>query len=139
MNRLFDDFFSDFGLVPHWGQREAETASAVFRPSVDVSETDKDVTISAELPGMDQKDVTVELDEGSITIRGEKKQEQEDKGKDWYRREMSYGSFNRVVPLPVTVDAEKAKARFKKGVLTVTVPKRPEEQSGRKAVAIETD
>jgi len=137
MNRLFDDFFRGFPLAPRWG--EGETALAAFSPRVDVSETDKDVTISAELPGLNEKNVTVELDDSAVTIRGEKKEETEDKGKNWYRREQSYGSFHRVVPLPAAVDGEKAKATFKKGVLEITVPKRGEEQTARKAITIESD
>jgi len=139
MNRLFDDFFSDFGLVPRWGLAERTADAAAFSPSVDVSETDKEVKLSAELPGLDDKDVGVEIDETAVTIRGEKKEEQEEKGKNWFRRELSYGSFHRVIPLPAGVDTGKAKARFKKGVLSVTIPKKPEAQAGRKAIQIECD
>ena len=148
MNRLFDDFFTDFplalhqgkhgaGLAPRWGERDLP--SVAFNPRVDVSETDKEVKVSAELPGMDEKDITVEMDDAAITVRGEKKEEKEDKGKNWCRREQSYGSFHRVIPLPASVQGEKAKARFKKGVLTITVPKREEEQPKRKAITIESD
>ena len=137
MNRLFDDFFTDFPAVA--GRGEDAPVSASFSPRVDVSETDKEVKVSAELPGMDEKDITVEMDNAAITVRGEKKEEKEEKGKNWFTREQSYGSFRRVIPLPMSVDAGKAKAKFKKGVLTVTVPKRQEEQSRRKAIAIESD
>jgi HSP20 family protein len=137
VNRLFDDFFTDFPPATRWGEREA--APLAFSPRVDVSETDKHVKVSAELPGMDEKDITVEMDDSAITVRGERKQEHEDKGKNWYRREQSYGTFHRVVPLPANVEGEKAKARFKKGVLTITVPKREEEQARRKTITIETD
>lgn len=137
MNRVFDDFFSDFPLATRMGERGL--ATDVFTPRVDVSETDKEVRVSAELPGMDEKDITVELDDAAITIRGERKEEKEEKGKNWYTREQSYGAFHRIVPLPTSVNAEKASARFKKGVLTVTVPKREEEQAKRKAIRIETD
>ena len=137
MNRLFDDFFGDFSLAPRW--LEGESSAAGFTPKVDVSETDKDVKISAELPGMDEKDISVEMDETAITIRGERRDEHEDKGKGWYRKEQSYGTFHRVIPLPASVDGEKAKAKFKKGVLSIDVPKREEEQSKRKSIAIESD
>ena len=82
MNRLFDDFFSDVPLAFRWGERGL--AAAGFNPRVDVSETDKEVKVSAELPGMDEKDITVEMDDAAITIRGERKEEKEDKGKNWY-------------------------------------------------------
>ncbi len=137
MNRLFDDFFQDFPLAPRWADRGL--SSAAFDPRVDVSETDKEVKVSAELPGMDEKDITVEMDDAAITVRGEKKVETEDKGKNWYSREQSYGSFHRVIPLPASVQADKAKAKFKKGVLTIKVPKREEEQAKRKAITIESD
>jgi HSP20 family protein len=137
MNRLFDDFLTDFPLPSRWGERELP--SPVFSPRVDVSETDKDVRVSAELPGMDEKDITVEMDDSAITVRGEKREESEDKGKNWYRREQSYGSFHRVISLPATVQGDKAKAKFKKGKLTITVPKREEEQPKRKTIMIETD
>ena len=137
MNRLFDDFFMDFPLAPRWG--EGERPSAAFNPLVDVTETDKEVKVSAELPGMDEKDITVEMDDATITVRGEKKHETEDKGKNWYRREQSYGSFHRVIPLPASVQGDKAKAKFKKGVLSITVPKQEEEQAKRKAITIESN
>jgi HSP20 family protein len=139
MNRLFDDFFRGFGMgtALDWGDREL--APTGFSPRVDVTETDKEVSVSAELPGLDEKDVSVELDDASVTIRGEKKEESEDRGKNWYRKEQSYGSFHRVIPLPTTVDGTKAKARFKKGKLTVKLPKREEEQARRKTIQIESD
>jgi HSP20 family protein len=137
MNRLFDDFLSDFPLAPRWG--ESDFAAAGFNPRVDVSETDKEVKVSVELPGMDEKDITVEMDDAAITIRGERKDDREDKGKNWYTREQSFGSFHRIIPLPASVDGAKAGARFKKGLLTVTVPKREEHQAQRKAIKIETN
>lgn len=137
MNRLFDDFFNDFPLTLRPGERGL--AAAGFSPRVDVSETDKEVKVTAELPGMDEKDITVEMDDAAITIRGEKKEEKEEKGKNWYTREQSYGSFHRIVPLPASVEGEKANAKFKKGILTITVPKREDEQAKRKAIKIETE
>jgi HSP20 family protein len=135
MNRLFDDFFGG-GLTP-W--ERAPAALDTFAPRVNVAESEKEVTISAELPGMDEKDVTVELDEGALTLKGERKTENEHKGDSWYRREYAYGSFARTIPLPCRVQEEKARARFKKGVLTVTLPKRADEGAARKAITIEAD
>jgi HSP20 family protein len=137
MNRLFDDFWSDFPIAGRRGERAL--TSSVFSPRVDVSETDTEVKVSAELPGMDEKDINVEMDDSAITVRGERHEEKEDKGKNWYSREQTYGSFHRVIPLPASVDGAKAKAKFKKGILTVTVPKREEAQDKRKAIAIESD
>ncbi len=136
MNRLFDEFFSDFGLVPSW----AETGKAAsFAPRVNVSETDKEVKVSAELPGMDEKDVSVELEGNSLAIRGERKEENEDKGRNWHRREYSYGSFYRVVDMPAMVDADKAKAKFRKGMLTVTIPKLEKDGERRKSIDISSE
>lgn len=137
MNRLIDDFFNDFPLALRRGQ--AGLVSGGFIPRVDVSETDKEVKVSAELPGMDEKDITVEMDDAAVTIRGEKKEEKEEQGKNWYTKEQSYGSFHRIVPLPASVEGKNASAQFKKGVLTITVPKKEGEEMKRKAIKIETD
>lgn len=138
MNRLFDDFFSeDVPLMRRGSDRGFPIAA--FEPKVDVSETDTEVRVSAELPGMEEKDINVEMDDTGLTVRGERKEEKEDKGKNWFRREQSYGSFLRSIPLPSSVDAANAKATFKKGVLSVTVPKREEEQAKRKTITIDSD
>ncbi|MCE9614278.1 MAG: Hsp20/alpha crystallin family protein [Lentisphaerae bacterium] len=134
MNRLFDEFFSDAGLLPSGGaDREG---SGRFSPRVNVAETDTGLKVVAELPGMDEKDVTVEVDDQSITLRGERKEEHEDKQENWYRVEHTYGSFQRVIPLPAEVNGAKAEASFKKGVLTVTLPKRAEVEGKKKRIAI---
>lgn len=137
MNRLFDDFFGEFPLAERG--REPAWAPVAFTPRVDVAETDTEVKVSAELPGMDEKDISLELQDDMLVLRGEKKQEQEEKGKNWFRREQSYGTFQRAIQLPAGVDVAKAKAQFKKGVLTFAAPKRPEEQSKRQIVPIRTE
>jgi HSP20 family protein len=137
MNHLFDDFLTGFPLASRWGEREGWMTE--FSPKVDVSETDKDIQISADLPGMDEKDIAVELEESALTLRGERKEEREDKGKNWHTREQSYGTFQRVIPLPAEVVGDKAVARFKKGVLTITVPKREGTPARRKSIKIETE
>ena len=137
MNRLFGEFFGENALAergrgPGW-------ESAAFVPRVDVSETDKEVKVSAELPGMDEKDISVELQDDVLTLRGERKTEQEERGENWFRREQSRGSFRRSVELPAGVDASKAVAKFAKGVLTFVAPKRAEEQAKRKIVPIRAE
>lgn len=94
-----------------------------FWPSVDVKETDGEVTMTTELPGMEEKDIDASIANDVLTLKGEKKQEKEEKGEESYRLERTYGSFRREIPLPCAVDGDKAKATFSKGVLTVTVPK----------------
>jgi HSP20 family protein len=129
MNRLFDEFSRGWGLAPF---REFAEQWDVFSPRVDVVEGDKEVTVSAELPGMDEKEIDVSLSRGVLTISGEKREEKEDKGKNYYRMERSYGSFQRSIPLPGEVDEEKAKATFNKGVLTITLPKTAKAQAHKR-------
>ena len=107
-----------------------------FSPSVDVRETDKEIVVSAEIPGMEEKDIQVELAADGLTIRGEKRTETEDKKEGYVRKETSYGSFHRFIPLPAEVQAAKASAELKKGVLTVTLPKTPEAKAKRKKIEI---
>ncbi len=119
MNSLFDDFFSGFDVAP----RSMAGGVGAFVPSVDVKESDKDFTIYAELPGMDEKDIEVSVTSDSVTIKGEKKEEKEDKRKNYYFMERSYGSFNRTIPLAAQTDASNARASFKNGLLNITIPK----------------
>lgn len=121
MNRLFENFSDDmFSLSPM--KRTQQEISAAF-PKMDVSETDKEFKVSAELPGMDEKDIDVSVSNEVLTIKGEKKAEKEDKKPNYYRMERSYGSFQRSIPLPSEVEKDKIKANFKKGVLNIVLPK----------------
>ncbi len=133
MDELFDNFFQGFDLEP-WGGR-----LGAFSPDIDIVENDKEIKVKAELPGMDEKDIEVSINEDTLTIRGEKKEEQEDKGKDYYRMERSYGSFTRTIPLPVEVETDKAEAKFKKGVLTVVLPKTAKAVEGTKKIAVKAE
>ena len=130
MERLFEDFSRDFG----WGL--PATTGMAMAPRVDVSETDTELKIEAELPGIDEKDVEVVLSDGRLTIKGEKKQEKEEKKKDYHMVERSYGSFARSIALPFEADPAKVKATFAKGVLTVTVPKPPQVKAKQKKIAV---
>jgi HSP20 family protein len=129
INRVFDDFWGESSLAPR------ETFAG-FWPQVDVTETDKEVKVCAEIPGVDAKDIDVSIEEGTLTIKGEKKYEQEEKEKGQYRMERSYGSFERAIRLPTEVDESKAKAEFKKGVLRLTLPKRAGAQPRRKKIPV---
>jgi HSP20 family protein len=131
MNQLFDRFFGrSVGLSPFW----SEEGRMSFIPSVDVVETDDSVRVSAELPGLDQEDIELSLDNDLLVIRGEKRSETEEKGRYSYRAERRYGAFSRSVRLPAEVKAEKAEAVFKNGVLTVTLPKTAVTRAKRIAV-----
>ncbi len=120
MNNLFDDFFRGFDLTPRGFYAKGIGS---FKPSVDVRENEKEIIIRAELPGVDEKDIEVSVTNDSVTIKGEKKEDKEDKGKNYYYMERSYGSFNRVIPLSVEIESGNASAGFKNGVLNITLPK----------------
>ena len=137
LRRRMDDMFE--GFLHGFDLRPFEARSGVFSPSIDIVENDKDIRISAELPGMEEKDIDVSLSRDSLTIKGEKKEEKEDKGKGYYRMERSYGSFSRTLPLPSEIDQDKVKATFKKGVLTVTLPKTEKAIKETKKIDIKTD
>lgn len=133
MDRLVEDFFGGFDLLPAGRRMEG------FLPHVDVVDTDKEIKVSVELPGMDEKDIEVSLTREALSIRGEKKEEKEEKGKDYYRSERSYGSFTRTVALPVQVDTGKVAASFKKGVLTVRLPKSKQAIEETKKIAVKAE
>lgn len=123
MDRMFDDFFRGRGLEPSAAFRRGWEA---FSPSLDVAETDQEIKVSVELPGMAEEDIDVSLSGDMLTIRGEKRREEEERRENYYRAERSYGSFRRSVPLPSSVDPGRADAVFRQGVLTVTLPKERE-------------
>jgi HSP20 family protein len=133
MDSLFDNFFRGFEIEPF------ESRFSGFTPKIDVTENDKEIKISAELPGMDEKDIDISLQNDMLTIKGEKKEEKEDKGKDYYRMERSYGSFTRTIPLPVEVETDKAEAKFKKGVLSITLPKTAKAVAETKKIAVKVE
>ena len=137
MSRLFEDVFDDFGLGFERGsllRRGEEGFEAT--PSLEVSETDDEFRVKAELPGMDEKDIEVSMEGSELTVRGEKKREHEERKRDYFISEMRYGEFRRSIRLPEGVDREKAKAVFKKGVLTLTVPKSAEGKTLRKRIDV---
>jgi HSP20 family protein len=131
MNRLFDDVFRGFGA---FGRNGGALMEGQFGwPKIELSETDKTVTVSAELPGMSEKDVQVEIANGVLSIRGEKKSERNDEGK--FFSERYYGSFQRQIPLE-GVQEDKAEATFQNGVLTVSLPKSEQASQNVKRISI---
>ncbi len=128
VNRLFEEAFRGFGDSPFFSGRGW--------PSMDVEETDKEFRVSAELPGLDEKDVEVLLHDGVLTLRGEKKLESEDRNRSYSER--FYGRFERQVSLDRDVDEGAVKATFKKGILTVTVPKNAKALERSKRIPIAT-
>ncbi|MGY3609562.1 MULTISPECIES: Hsp20/alpha crystallin family protein [unclassified Bradyrhizobium] len=135
MNRLFDDVFRGFGSIGSVGRPGSPLIEGQFGwPRIELSETDKAVTISAELPGLSEKDVQVEIANGVLSIRGEKKAEHDNGGR---YSERYYGSFARRIPLD-GVQEDKAEANFRNGVLTVSLPKTEQASQGVKRIAINT-
>lgn len=132
MNRLFDDVFRGFDLAPLGSDRFFDRMTGNW-PSVELSETEKEIKVTADLPGLEEKDVHVELSNGVLAISGEKKTETEDK--DRLFSERYYGRFERRIPVE-DVDEDKVKASFKNGVLTVTLAKAAQAQSKVKRIAI---
>lgn len=131
--RVFDDFVSDFSSEP-FGLRFTG-----FSPRVDVTESDKEIKVSAELAGLDEKDVDVSVTKKAVTIKGEKKEESEEKTDGYYRSERTYGSFQRTIPLDCEIDTDKVEASFKKGVLSITLPKTPEAMQETKKIAVKSE
>jgi HSP20 family protein len=130
MDRLFESFGRDLG----WPGGDVRTTAAA--PSIDVSETESELRIDADLPGVEEKDVDVMISDNVLTIKGEKKAEKEEKKKDFHVVERSYGSFSRSLTLPFAADPSKAKATFKNGVLSISLPKPPEVKAKAKKIAI---
>lgn len=130
VNQLFNEFFGGFEMVP--SQRLSEQLAS-FSPRMDISETDKEIKVTVELPGLTEKDVDISLEDNALTIKGEKKAEQEKKTAHTYRLERSYGAFHRVIPLNNKIKAEAVEAGIKNGLLTVTLPKaEPDKPQGHK-------
>jgi HSP20 family protein len=121
MEELFDRMTKSFGPL-RLGTGEGLGATD-WSPRVDIAETPEEFVVKAELPEVNKEDVHVTVENGMLTLRGERKQEKEEKGKKFHRIERSYGSFSRAFTLPDNVDDSKVKASFKDGMLTVQLPK----------------
>ena len=141
VDRLFDDFNMSpfrlpfrrpmFDIEPFWSPE-----SWVALPAVDFVERDNAYEVHADLPGMDEKDIEIKVSNGVLTIKGEKREEKEEKKEDFRLRERRFGSFERALRVPETVDVDKIEASFKKGVLTVVLPKTAEAQKPVKKIEV---
>lgn len=134
MNQIFDNFsksFFDFSPM----SREMGLTKPIT-PKIDMVETEKEAKVTAELPGMEEKDIEVSFSRDTLVIKGEKKSEREEREKDYYLKERSYGSFQRAIPVSAGVDRDKVQAKFKNGVLTVILPKTKEAQKETKKIKI---
>jgi HSP20 family protein len=142
MDRMFNNFFrgfsppfAGFGNMPTL--RFPGLTEGLLKPTLDISAGDKEYNITVEVPGVEDKDVKIEVVNNNLVISGEKKQEKEEKEKNFYRVERCYGSFRRVLSLPEDADQDKIKAAFKKGVLTLTVPRKAQPASAVKKIKVE--
>lgn len=141
MDRMFDDFFRDFGLaMPRWPRNlTADSETTWLKPNLDISATDNEYSIAVELPGVSEKDVQVDVSGDTLSIRGEKRQESEHKGRDYHTVERSYGSFQRTLALPDDADRDGIDAKFKRGLLTVTIPRNASVQTATKQIDVKTN
>ncbi len=134
MNRIFERFEDGWPRWPTLFSREARGEWVV--PELDVRDDGKQLAIEVDLPGVDEKDVSVTLANGLLTIKGEKKQEHEEKKENYYRAERSFGAFERSLRLPDMIDEDKVEARFDKGVLKIVAPKKPEAVKAERKIEI---
>ncbi|MFW6123249.1 MAG: Hsp20/alpha crystallin family protein [Thermodesulfobacteriota bacterium] len=119
MDRLWDEYFGA-------GRRGLQPLEEAWLPAVDVSESEDKITVKAEIPGLEAKDIDISMSGDTLTIKGEKKSEKEEKEENYHVVERSYGSFRRAMKLPALVDADQVEATYKNGVLTVVLPKKEE-------------
>lgn len=136
LRQEIDQMFN--GVVGDWtGRSMFNPNMPAFMPNVDVKETAKEIRVTAELPGLDEKDLEVSLLDGLLSIKGEKREEHEEEKGETYRSERQYGAFQRTIQLPAEVDANRVKASFKRGVLNVVLPKTKEAHPNRRVIRIE--
>jgi len=127
MNRLFED-------AGRGWRTDEPSATTTWSPAVDIFETEGEIVVKAELPGMDRKDITLNLEKNVLTLKGERRFEKETKDDNYHRIERSYGTFSRAFSIPATVDEKKIRADYKDGVLKIVLPKK--EQSKPKQIRI---
>jgi HSP20 family protein len=139
MNRLFENAFGGFGLPTLFGPASGGTSVQTLAPQMDVSETEREIHVTAELPGIDPKDVEVMLADDRLTIRGEMRTERDEKDRNYHLMERSQGSFSRSLRLPFAADPSQVKAEFKNGVLTVAIQKPKEVLEKQHRIEVQTD
>lgn len=133
MNRVFERFYSGAQVyLTDWDKKIATT------PAVNILENGDSFRVEADLAGMDPKQVDIEVANGFLTLKGERTEEKEEKGENYLCHEIAYGAFYRTIALPEAADGDRAKAAFKNGILTVTVPKKPEAMQKPKKIEIRT-
>ncbi len=136
-NRAFENLFRTFemGMITPFSDFTEDT----FQPRVEVKESSNGVRVSVELPGIDEKELDVSISDDGLTIRGEKREEKEDNTSGYYRMERTYGSFYRTIRLPCVIDKDKVEATFKRGVLTVNLPKKVGSEPNTKKITVKKE
>lgn len=141
IDRIFDDAFFGSPAFPLGLGRDLAilAPSTWLQPTMDIASTEKEYIVTLELPGVDEKEIQLEIVEDALSIHGEKKQEKEEKEKNYYRVERSYGSFQRTLTLPDDVDRDAISATFKQGVMKVTIPRKEAPKPTVKKIEVKTD
>ncbi len=142
VNRIFDRAFQGFGFPAPTGEERLPSferlENAVLKPRVDISGSEEEYAVAVELPGVEEKDISVELKGDTLIIRAEKKREEKTEDKGWYRVERSYGAFQRVLSVPEDADVDGVKAKYDNGVLNISLPrKHTVESAAARKIAIE--
>ena len=135
-NRFFDSLKHSFGEEV---SDSFISNSNWLKPSLDIASDDKEYTIKVELPGMDASDIAIEFTDSTLKINGEKRQEKEEKGKDFYRIERSYGSFQRILDIPEDSDTDAITSNYKNGVLSISIPKKALPQKDTKKIEVKAE
>jgi HSP20 family protein len=135
IDQIFDQFYHGFPLFPLRWPQERSKGGVIF-PQLNIVENKNAYTITVDVPGVEEKDIELTVQEGTLTIRGEKQTEKEDQDNQYHRVERSYGSFQRVLSLPADAEEDKIEAKFKNGVLTITVTKNTKMTSSGRKIAI---
>lgn len=140
IDRLFDEAFRGWSHLPSAFNQAFLPGlnSGLLKPTLDLGASEKEYTVTVEIPGVDEKDIKLEIANDTLTIRGEKRQENEEKGKSYYRMERSYGSFQRVLSLPEDADQDGVTASFKNGILRVTMPRKALPQADVKRIEVKS-
>ncbi len=135
LDQMFDEAFRGFGSPTRLDSAGWPGGSG-FMPSLDIASEDEKYTVTVEVPGLSEKDVNIELKNDTLTIRGNKKEESENRDKHFYRFERHYGEFQRVLALPADAQANDIRAEMKQGILTIVIPRKPEDRSDVKQITI---
>lgn len=135
IDQIFDQFFHGFPLSPLRWPQESSKGGIVF-PQLNIAENKNAYTITVDVPGVEEKEIELTVQEGTLIVRGEKQMEKEDQNNQYHRVERSYGSFQRVLSLPSDADEDKIEAKFKNGVLTITLTKNTTMTSSGRKIAI---